>query len=125
MKTLNSLIATLLLLSFTSYAQNSDKQEDNKLVKHTDFRIETDNIEELRNYNWESVKEIFKGNNPEDKITISYTFNGNFKQNNGKVVLNNYGFTASGKTANLEALTLKLKNSLTNLDNIYAKYNGN
>lgn len=125
MKTKNILIAIISLLSFASYAQNDNEQKDNKSIKQIDFKIETDNIEDLRNYNWESVKDVFKGNEPEDKITISYTFNGNFNHVNGKTQLNHFGFKASGKTANIDELTLKLKTSIAHLDNLYTKYKGN
>ena len=44
-------------------------------ISVTTFDISTDNLDELKNIDWEGVKEAFDSNEKDDLITISVAYN--------------------------------------------------
>ena len=74
MKIKNILFGILSLLTFATYAQTekSGKVEPNNAV--TEFKVETDNLNELKNFDWKTVKEMFQNNEAEQKITLTIAY---------------------------------------------------
>ena len=103
------LLGILSLLSFSTYAQ-TEKIESKGAV--TEFKVKTENLDELKNFDWDLVKEMFQDNKPEQEITLVFTYLNNSKIDNSKVKTGNFEMKLVGKTADLDKLTRKFKRSL-------------
>ncbi len=92
------------------------KVVNQKALKTTtnNFVINADSIEELKNFNWLDIEDIFDQNNPEDLITLEF----NCKQ---KVTINNskaetFNFKISDKTKNLKSMIKKSQKVIRKLN---------
>ena len=111
------LIGTLTLLTFTTYSQSKKNSSDELKISVTTFDISTDNLDELKNIDWEGVKEAFDSNEKDDLITISVAYN---MKNKSTVNLNkegedNFKIEISGKSSEIDE-------QIDNLQRILLKY---
>lgn len=104
------------LLSFTPFICFAQVQKINKpseiLVK--EFRIDAKNMNELKNFNWEMIPEMFKTNQKDDNITLSVFYSNKNEVSNSKTKVTSFNYKVSGKTENLSSLISKSKDAVLN-----------
>ncbi|WP_194852373.1 hypothetical protein [Nonlabens antarcticus] len=111
MKTKKILIGTLtlLVLAFIAFTQISATKKNNKTAI-TSFEIKGDSKEELKNFDWKAIEEMFKENDPEQNISIAaILLNGSDRQDDLR-------FELTGKTEDIDILTGKIKILIENLN---------
>ena len=98
------LIGALTLLTFTTYSQSKKNSSDEIKTSVTTFDISTDNIDDLKNIDWEGVKEAFDSNEKDDLITISVVYNAKNKStvNLNKEGEDNFKIEISGKSSMID-----------------------
>jgi len=111
------LIGALTLLTFTTYSQSKKNSGDKVKTSVTTFDISIDNLDELKNIDWEGIKEMFDSNEKDDLITISVAYNG---KNESTTNLNKEGedsfkIEISGKSSGIDE-------QIDNLQKILLKY---
>ena len=121
MKTKNILIGILSLLTFASYAQTVKKNTTETKSAITEFLIETNNIEELKSFDWSMVAEMFQENDENQEITLGFSYVNKSEIDKTKVRVDNFEFKVTGKTSNLKNLTLKLRRTFEKLSELYGK----
>lgn len=123
MKTKIILQGILSLMIFTTYAQT----EENKIIEPksavTELKVETENIDDLKNFDWNMVKEMFQENDANQEITIAFAFENKSEIDKSKVRVDNFEFQLTGKTADLDNLTGRLKKSFEKLAEIDGQSN--
>ncbi|MCP4553705.1 MAG: hypothetical protein GY834_17065 [Bacteroidetes bacterium] len=65
MKTKNILIGILSLMTFATYAQSEKSKKVETKTAVTELKVETENLEELKNLDWKLVKATFQENEVE------------------------------------------------------------
>ncbi|SHF06004.1 hypothetical protein SAMN05444278_1383 [Psychroflexus salarius] len=118
MKTRNILIGILTLLTFATYAQNEKNEKVETKTAVTELKVETENLDELKNFDWNMVKEMFKENDAEQEITLAFAYVNKSEIDKSKVRVDNFEMKLTGKTADLDKLTARLKKSFDKLDEI-------
>ena len=118
MKTKNILLGIFSLMTFATYAQieKSEKVESKTAV--TELKVETENLDELKNFDWNTVKEMFQENDAEQEITLVFAYVNKSDIDKSKVRVDNFEVKLTGKTADLDKLTSRLKKSFDKLDEI-------
>lgn len=82
------------------------------------MKVETENLEELRNFDWNMVKEMFQENDAEQEITLAFAYVNKSDIDKSKVRVDNFEMKLTGKTADLEKLIARLKKLFDKLDEI-------
>ncbi|WP_238300022.1 hypothetical protein [Polaribacter irgensii] len=121
MKTKNILIGILSLLTFASYAQTVKKNITETKSAITEFLIETNNIEELKSFDWSMVAEMFQENDENQEITLGFSYVNKSEIDKTKVRVDNFEFKVTGKTSNLKNLTSKLRRTFEKLSELDGK----
>lgn len=118
MKIKNILLGIFSVITFTCYAQTekSEKAETKTVV--TELKVETENLDKLKNFDWNMVKEMFQNNDAEQEITLAFAYVNKSKLEKSKVRVDNFEMKLTGKTADLDKLTARLKKSFDKLDEI-------
>ena len=109
MKLRNILFSVFCLCSFTTFAQtekDSKVKSDNSV---TEFKLKTDNAQELKNFDWNTVSEIFKQNDGTQEISLSFALVTKSKSDNAKSTTNNFEYKLTGKTADLDKMIVMLR----------------
>ena len=107
MKAKNVLLGIFSFLTFATYAQTA---ETTSAV--TKFKIETENFEELENFDWEIINEIFQENDKDQEISLVFAYHNNDKTKKSGTIIENIELKAGGTTAELAKLTSGLRNSI-------------
>lgn len=109
MKTQNILFLLLSFLTFATYAQTekSVKVESESAV--TELNVKTENLEELKNFDWNMVKEMFQENDAEQEITLAFSYVNKSEIDKSIIRVDNFEMKFTGKTADLDKLTASLK----------------
>lgn len=118
MKTKNILLGIFSLITFTNYAQTKKSEKVETKTAVTKLKVETENLEELKNFDWNMVKEMFQENDSEQEITLAFAYVNKSEIDKSKVRVDNFEMKLIGKTADLDELTAKLKKSFNKLDEI-------
>ena len=118
MKAKSILIAVFTLLTFGSFAQTEKSELPETKNAVTDLTVETSNLDELRNFDWTMVKEMFQDNDKDQEITLAFTYLNKDKIDKTKIRVDNFRFKVTGKTADLDKLTASLKKSFEKLSEI-------
>lgn len=118
MKTKNILLGILSLLTFATYAQTEKTQKIESKIAVTELKVETENFDELKNFNWNMVKEMFEENDSEQEITLAFAYVNKSEIDKSKIRVDNFEMKLTGKTSDLDKLTAKLKKSFNKLDEI-------
>ncbi|MEJ1223168.1 hypothetical protein [Sediminicola sp. 1XM1-17] len=108
----NSLLVFFALFSFAINAQT----EIQKVTGVTEFKVETDVLEELTNFDWEVVADIFEANAPETEIKIVLVYDQEVKFNN--VHVDNFELVLNGKTSELVSMIEKSKGMVAKLSKL-------
>jgi len=118
MKTKNLLLGIFSLITVATYAQTEKSAKVEKKIVVTNLKVKTGNLDELKNFDWNMVKEIFQKNDPEQKITLAFAYVNKSEIDKSKAQVNHFEMKLTGKTADLDNLTAKLKKSFNKLDEI-------
>jgi len=107
----NHLFSILLMITSFTYAQTEKIQKPKSDSAVTEFKIETNSLKKLEKFNWESVYEIFKDNDPNTEINLQVGFNNKTKLKNATI--ESWNFSISGKTSELESMIKKSKKMIS------------
>jgi hypothetical protein len=77
----------------------------------TELKVKTDNLDELRNFDWEIPKKMFQDNDPEKEITLVFSYINKSINNKSKTRVENFEMKYTCKNAELEKLIARLKKS--------------
>lgn len=121
MKIRNILIGIFTLLTFATHAQNEKNQKVETKTAVTELKVETGNLDELKNFDWNIVKDMFKENDSEQKITLAFAYVNKSEIGKPKARFDNFEMKLTGKTADLDKLTARLKKSFDKLDDIVGR----
>jgi hypothetical protein len=118
MKTKNILLGILSLMTFATYAQTEKIEKVELKTAVTELKVETENLDELKNFDWDMVKEMFQENDAEQEITLAFSYVNKSEIDKTKVRVDNFEMKLTGKTADLDKLTARLKKSFDKLTEI-------
>jgi len=95
-------LLVIILIFCAGYTQAQDQKSKTTV---SSFSVETNSLDELKNYDWKSLKKIFKGNEKNDSIQIKLCLNCNdSKASEDKLKLNLISTTIKGKTYELKKM---------------------
>ena len=118
MKTKNILLGFFSLMTFATYAQTEKSEKVESKTAVTELKVETENLDELKNFDWNMVKDMFQENDAEQEITLAFAYVNKSEIDKSKVRVDNFEMKLTGKTADLDKLTARLKKSFDKLDEI-------
>ena len=118
MKTKNILLGIFTLMTFATYAQSEKNKKVESKTAVTELKVEAENLDELKNFDWNMVKEMFQENDAEQEITLAFAYVNKSEIDKSKVRVDNFEMKLTGKTADLDKLTSRLKKSFDKLDEI-------
>ena len=90
MKTKNILLGILSLMTFATYAQTEKNQKTESKTAVTELKVETENLDELKNFDWTMVKEMFEKNDSEQEITLAFAYVNKSEIDKSKVRVDNF-----------------------------------
>lgn len=112
---IKNLIFFLLFISVMSMnAQTSHPEKKSPSVSVTDLKFNVSNLSELTNFEWSSLDSIFKDNNPDTEITLTFELDRKMKLNSSRI--NNLKFVVSGKTSELDSMKVKAQRIITRIE---------
>ena len=92
----------IILIFCAGYSHAQDKKQKTTV---SSFSVETNNLDELKNYDWRNLKAFFKGNEKNDSIQITFCLkNDDSKDSKKKFKLNLSSTTIKGKTCELRKI---------------------
>lgn len=118
MKTKNILLGIFSLMTFATFAQTEKSEKVESKTAVTELKVKTENLDELKNFDWNMVKEMFEENDAEQEITLAFAYVNKSDIDKSKVRVDNFELKLTGKTADLAKLTSRLKKSFDKLDEI-------
>ncbi|MFD1314349.1 hypothetical protein [Namhaeicola litoreus] len=110
MKSKNLIFLVFFLVASAIYSQN----ESSKFKVDTgtlSYDISAENIDELRNFDWDFILESFKNNPPNKPISLSFEYNKESKL--GETKIDSFSFKVSGKSSEAEEIVDKSKSIIT------------
>jgi hypothetical protein len=112
MKTKSILLGILSLMTFATSAQTEKHKVIEPKKAKTEFKFESENLSELKNFDWNMLRELFEENDSEEEITLTIAYVNKSAIDKSKLRVDNFELKLTGKTADLDKLTSKLKNSI-------------
>lgn len=116
MKTRHFFAAVLALLCISLYGQSEPTYSVKKRISVTELKVETDNLEELKNFDWEEVKAMFADTDPDHEIVLSIAYVGKSEGEEDGAKVDKFEMKASGKASQIDDLTQKLSRAYSILD---------
>ncbi|MEB8327924.1 hypothetical protein OO009_01035 [Flavobacteriaceae bacterium KMM 6897] len=107
-----SLLAAFIFFSIAIHGQT----EISPTTAVTAFKVETDHLEELTNFDWDVVVDIFETNAPETEIKIILAYNHKVQFNHTNV--DNFELKVGGKTSELALMIKKSKGIIAKLSTV-------
>ncbi len=121
MKTKKILVGIFTLVTFATFAQHEKSKIAESKTAMTNFRVETENFDELLNFDWNMVDEMFQENDAEQEINLDFAFVNKSEIEKEKVRVANFEMKLTGKTADLDKQTARLKKFIKKLNEIYGQ----
>ena len=118
MKTKNILLGILTIMTFSTYAQNEKSKVIETKTAVTEFKVGTENLNDLKNFDWEKVNKIFQDNDENQEITLAFAYVNKSEIDKSKVRVDNFEMRLTGKTSDLDKLITRLKKSFEKLSEI-------
>ena len=118
MKTKNILLGILSLMTFATYAQTERIEEVEIKTAITELKVKIESLGELKNFDWKIIKEVFQENDKNQEITLAFVYENKSKIEKSKIRVDNFKMKLTGKTADLDKLTSRLKKTFEKLDKI-------
>jgi hypothetical protein len=109
MKTKNILFSIIFFMALASCTHFEKEGLIASESAVTAFKVKAENLDELKNFDWETVKEMFKENDEDQEITLEFEFVNNAPTVTSKKRLDNFTFKLTGKTSHIDNMTSKLK----------------
>lgn len=116
MKTKSYLIILLIFAAFTTFAQTEINPKGKSLQAVTSFKASTDTVEELKNFDWKILEEMFKQNDKNQEISIEVGYKKSTDEDKTKMRVSEINYRVVGKTADLDLLIAKLQRMTTKLN---------
>jgi tRNA A37 N6-isopentenylltransferase MiaA len=111
MNTKNILLGFFSLMTFASYAQTEKSGKAETKTTVTELKVETKNLDELKNFDWNMVKEMFQENDTEQEITLAFAYVNKSNMDKSKIRVDNFKIKLTCQKTDLEKLTARLKKS--------------
>ena len=108
----NILLGFFSLITFASYAQTEKSGKTETKTSVTELKVKTDNLDEIKNFDWNMVKEIFQENDADQEITLAFAYVNKSHIDKSKNQVDNFEMKLTCKKADLEKQTARLKKSL-------------
>lgn len=118
MKTKNILLGIFSLLTVVVYAQAEKSDKVESITAVTELKVETENFDELVNFDWNMVNEIFQENDADQEITLVFAYVNKSDSDKSKTRVNNFEMKLTGKKADLDKLTFNFKKAFKKLEEI-------
>ena len=61
-------------MTFASFAQTEKSERSETETNVIEFKMKTENLDELKNIDWIMVKEMFNKNDAEQEITLAFAY---------------------------------------------------
>jgi hypothetical protein len=118
MKTKNIVLVFFSLLTFAAHSQNEKDTIVEPIAAFTELKVKTNNLDELKNFDWNTVREIFHENEKDQDITLAFAYINKSEVDKSKIRVDNFDFKFKGKTSELENLVNMSKKMIDKLINI-------
>ena len=115
MKTNIILIGILSLVTFASFAQNNTNEATISKSAVTLLKLETNNLSELKDIDWNMVEDIFEDNDKDQHITLAFAYTNKSEVDASSTVINNFSIEFKGKSSDLKDLIDKSKRQIQRL----------
>jgi acetolactate synthase small subunit len=115
MKALKILITLLTLTTISSYAQSVKSNSVVTKAVITEFKIESEDINQLNNFEWEMIHETFKENDAEQEISVTITIANKPNVEKTDIPVDNFELKVTGKKENLDNIISNLKKTIEKL----------
>lgn len=112
MKTKLILLGIFFLMTFASYAQTEKSGNSETKTNVMEFKVKTNNLDELKNFDWNVVKEMFQENDADQEIRLEFAYVNKSNTDKSKIRVDNFEMKLTCKKADLEKMTVRLKKSL-------------
>lgn len=118
MKTKNISFSIIFFMALASCIQFEKEGLIESETAVTAFKVKAENLDELKNFDWQTVKEMFKENDEDQEITLEFEFVNNSQIVTSKKRLDNFTFKLTGKTSHIDNMTSKLKRMIDKIADI-------
>jgi hypothetical protein len=106
MKSKNLIFLLFVLISSAIYSQNESSKFE-VVTSILSYDISAENIDELKDFDWDVILESFKNNPPNEPIAISFEYNKDGKL--GDTHIDGFSFKISGKSSEAQEIVDKSK----------------
>ena len=106
----------LSLITFVTYAQTDERNYAEPKTAITEFSVNTDNLDDLKNLDWTMIKDLFQENDAEQEVVIAFAYMNKSEIDDLKVRVDNFEMKWTGKTSELDKLEADLKKSVDVLE---------
>ncbi len=89
-------------LTFLLFGCEQDAESRTAVIE---LKVKTENLDELKNFDWNMVKGMFQENGPEQEITLGFAYVDKPEIDRSKVRVDDFEMILTGKTADLDKLT--------------------
>lgn len=114
---MKTITLVLFLFSTSIFFSQETKRTEKSNIKVTSISYMVNNLDELENLDWKDVREVFKNNQDEEIIEMSFGVDFKKSKHNLKSSIK-----VSGETKNLDSLIIKLKKGIKAILKISKKY---
>src|SRR5690606_15155584 len=101
--------------TFTSFAQNNTNEATITNSAVTALKLETNDLKELKDIDWDMVEDLFEDNDKDQNITLAFTYTNKSEADESSTVINNFSFEFKGKSSDLSDLIDKSKKQIQRL----------
>lgn len=122
MKLKNLLLTIFTLITVSLYSQNTETKLEAATKAVTGFELKTDKIEELRDFDWTTLNDLFETNEEDQLIKLAFEYDNNSKKRNSKPSIKNLKFEVAGTTEELPELIEKSKKMVSKFLEINETY---
>ena len=118
------LFGIITFLAFTTYSQSEKNNGFEIKIGTTKLDIVVENLDELENFDWNGIKEVFKSNDGEEIITLSFAYIPKIssKLPNSEIRIDNFKINISGKSSDIDNLIDQSKKTMEKLIKVNESY---
>jgi hypothetical protein len=121
MKTKNISFSIIFFMALASCIPFEKEELIESETAITAFKVKAENLNELKNFDWKTVKEMFKENDEDQEITLEFEFVNNTPTDTSKKRLDNFTFKLIGKTSHIDNMISKLKRMIDKITDVDAE----
>lgn len=118
MKTKNISFSIIFFMALASCIPFEKEELIESETAITAFKVKAENLNELKNFDWKTVKEMFKENDEDQEITLEFEFVNNTPTDTSKKRLDNFTFKLIGKTSHIDNMISKLKRMIDKITDV-------